>query len=120
LRRLDRVLVGTLVSSASGEGGALSAFELEYPGSELELELLPPELPASCNPPGAAGFASPGLGALDDDDPVGCSPGYGNCCDGLFGASGAFAPFGAFGAGCVGAVVSPGYGNCCAAFEGTG
>jgi hypothetical protein len=70
--------------------------ELEYPESELELlELLDPELPASFNPPGGAGFASPEL-----EEDAGCSPGYGNCCAGLFGAcgaSGAFAAPGAFG-----------------------
>src|ERR1700745_2984495 len=94
-RRLDRVLVGTLVSSAAGAGAASSALELEYPGSELELELLAPELPASCNPPGGAGFTSPEPDEDEDDDPAGCSPGYGNCCAGLFGAweaSGAAAP----------------------------
>jgi hypothetical protein len=39
--------------------------ELEYPESEPELELLlDPELPASFNPPGGAGFTSP---ELDDE-----------------------------------------------------
>jgi len=50
----------------------LVELELEYPESELELdELLDPELPASCSPPGGAGFTSPEL----EDDPAGCSPG---------------------------------------------
>jgi len=85
--RLDRVFVGTLVSSVSGDVGTLSALELEYPGCELELELLDPELPESCNPPGGGGFTSPELDEEDedDDDPSGCSPGYGNCCAGFFG-----------------------------------
>ena len=83
--RLDRVFVGTLVSSVSGDVGTLSALELEYPGSELEL--LDPELPESCSPPGGAGFTSPELDEEDeDDDPSGCSPGYGNCWAGFFGA----------------------------------
>jgi hypothetical protein len=126
LRRLDRVFVGTLVSSASGDDGAPSALELEYPESELELELLlDPELPASLSPPGAAGFTSPELDDEDGDDDPGCSPGYGNCCAGFFGACGASVAFGAFGvpgafATGFGAVVSPGYGNCCVAFDGTG
>jgi hypothetical protein len=72
--RLARVLVGTLVSS--GSSGGLSALELEYPESEPELELLDPELPASCIPPGGAGFTSP---ELEEEDPSGCSPGNGNC-----------------------------------------
>jgi hypothetical protein len=93
--------------------------ELEYPGSELEL--LDPELPESCNPPGGAGFTSPEPDE-DEDDAAGCSPGYGNCCAGFFGAceaSGA-APSGALAGACFGAPASPGYGNCCAAFDGTG
>jgi hypothetical protein len=85
--RLGLVFVGCTVSSASGKlpGGTSSLFELEYP--ESELELLDPVLPASWIPPGGAGFTSPELeDDEEEEDPAGCSPGYGNCCAGLFGA----------------------------------
>jgi hypothetical protein len=83
--RLDLVFVGT-PSSSSSDDEASPVFELEYPESELE-PLDDPELPASCNPPGGVGFASPE--PEEDDDPCE-SPGYGNCCAGLAGAFGAF------------------------------
>jgi hypothetical protein len=67
LLRLDRVFVGTLVSSGSslpayGFSDELDEYPLEF--DEL-LEL--PALPASCNPPGGAGFTSPEPEVLDDD-----------------------------------------------------
>jgi hypothetical protein len=78
LLRLALVFVGTLVSSGSSLPASGISDELdEYP-LELDELLELPVLPASCNPPGGAGFTSPELGVLDDDDPV--SPGYGNCC----------------------------------------
>jgi hypothetical protein len=93
--------------------------ELEYP-PELDELLELPALPASCNPPGAAGFTSPEPGD-EELEPAGCSPGYGNCCVGLFGASGVLCPpCCGCGVVCFGVGVSLGYGNCCAAFDGTG
>jgi hypothetical protein len=126
LLRLDRVFVGTLVSSGSLLPASGLSDELdEYP-PELDELLELPALPASCNPPGGAGFPSPELDEAgepeppeDEEEPAGCSPGYGNCCAGLFGAScapGVCAPDVAG----FGACFSPGYGNCCAAFDGTG
>src|SRR5581483_4236731 len=100
LLRLARVFVGTPSSSSFGEPTGWSAPELEYPDElDDELELLAPELPASCNPPGGAGFTSPAPpDDDDDDDPCASSPGYGNCCAGLFGACWALEFAGAFGA----------------------
>jgi hypothetical protein len=65
--RLDRVFVGTLVSSGTSLPAPGISDELdEYP-PELDELLELPELPASCIPPGGAGFTSPELEELDDD-----------------------------------------------------
>ena len=96
--------------------GIPPASELEYP-DELELLELP-ELPASCNPPGGAGFTSD-FDELEEED-VPDSPGYGNCCAGLAGVLCVPGAFGVCVVCCFGVAVSPGYGNCCAAFDGTG
>jgi hypothetical protein len=88
--RLDRVFVGTLVSSGSSLPAPGISDELEL-DEELD-ELALPELPASCKPPGGVGVTSPApedeeVGEAEDDP--GCSPGYGNRCAGLFVAAGA-------------------------------